>query len=144
MKVYGYNIAYRPVADFLVGTEPDTRPLDKLPWLGGGWFDTEAEREAKLAQTVTDLEAPRQGYRVERVERVTVCGRCKGKGEITLRPKGWRKKSAPPWYLCRHEECPECHGKPELAREVTDLFVATVEPVGAFGEVKGRYYEGGT
>ena len=31
---YGAFITYRPVADYLVGDEPDTRPVDRLPSLG--------------------------------------------------------------------------------------------------------------
>lgn len=135
-EAYGFDMLYRPVATHLVGDTPDERPVDKLPQVFVGWFDSETEREQMIAKLVADYETPRQGYRVERIVRRTVCGRCTGRGEVLLNPKGWRKKTPPPWHLCRLVTCPDCAGRPVLSVEQTDCFAATVEPAGAFGEAR--------
>lgn len=130
-RVYGYSIFYRPVASFLVGDTPDERPVEKLPRVGGGWFPTEAERERKLAETIADLETPRQGYRVERVVRDAICARCEGRGEVTRKPKGWRRKTVPPWFMCTRTSCPACAGTPTLDTQTVDLSGITGEEVNA-------------
>jgi hypothetical protein len=120
-RVYGYSVFYRPVAAHLVGDTPDERPVSRLPSIGGGWFPSEAERERHLARTVADLEEPRQGYRVERVVREATCARCEGRGDVAQKPKGWRKKTAPPWFLCSRVPCPACAGRPALDSQTVDL-----------------------
>ena len=106
---YGAFITYRPVADYLVGDEPDTRPVDRLPSLGIAAEDTETARERSLARACGDLES--QGYRIEAVERFEHCARCYGTGKVQAKPRGWRKRTAPPWYLMRTVECKDCPGK---------------------------------
>lgn len=121
-RVYGYRVFYRPVAEHLVGDTPDERPVDKLPQVFAGWFPDEPAREAALAKLVADYESPRQGYRVERVVREAVCAHCEGRGDVLRKPKGWRKKTAPPWYLCVRVGCSVCDGRQMLESQTVDLF----------------------
>ena len=106
---YGACITYRPVADYLVGDEPDTRPVDRLPSLGIAAEDTATARDRSLARACGDLES--QGYRIEAVERFEHCARCHGTGKVQAKPHGWRKRTAPPWYLMRTVECKHCPGE---------------------------------
>lgn len=108
-RAFGFTLYYRPVGPELVGPEgPDDRPVDRLPSCAFPTLASEPEREAELLKEAQRLEA--QGYRVERVVRESFCGRCEGVGDIPVRPKGWRKKSAPPWYLMKRIACPACGG----------------------------------
>lgn len=105
---FGFTIFYRPVSPELVGAEPDLRPVAVLPSIGYPTKPTEAERDRALVEEGQKLEA--QGYRVERVIREAFCVRCQGAGSVLVKPKGWRKKSAPPAFACRREACPACGG----------------------------------
>ena len=106
---YGAFITYRPVAPDLVGDEPDTRPVDRLPSLGIANENTATARDRALARACKDLE--NQGYRIEAVERFEHCARCHGAGKVRVKPRGWRKRTAPPWYLMRTVDCQDCPGE---------------------------------
>ena len=104
---FGFSVAYRPVAPELV-TEPDSRPVSRLPVFSPKTQPTEAAREAAVVSECQRLEA--QGYRVEQLERWHTCRACQGAGSIAVKPKGWRKKTAPPWYTMRRQACADCGG----------------------------------
>ena len=106
---YSAFITYRPVADYLVGDEPDTRPVDRLPSLGIAGEDSADARERALARACRHLED--QGYRIEKVERFEHCAHCHGTGRIQVKPRGWRRRSEPPWYLMRTVDCRHCPGE---------------------------------
>ena len=106
---YGALITYRPVARYLVGNDPDTRPVDRLPSLGIANEDTAAARDRSLARARGDLES--QGYRIESVERFEHCARCHGTGKVRVKPRDWRKRTAPPWYMMRTIKCRDCPGE---------------------------------
>ncbi len=106
---YGATITYRPVAPDLVGDEPDTRPVDRLPSLGIANEDTATERDRSLTRACGDLES--QGYRIENVERFEHCARCHGAGKVRVKPHGWRRRTQPPWYLMRTVDCKDCPGE---------------------------------
>jgi len=114
---YGASITYRPVAPDLVGNEPDTRPVDRLPSLGIPNEETAADRERSLARACGDLES--QGYRIEAVERFEHCSRCHGTGKVRVKPRGWRRRTEPPWYLMRTVECEDCPGEGQESRTTT-------------------------
>lgn len=106
---YDAFITYRPIAPELVGDEPDTRPVDRLPSLAIANEDTETTRDRSLARACGDLES--QGYRIEAVERFEQCARCHGTGKVRAKPRGWRRRTEPPWYLMRTVECRDCPGE---------------------------------
>ena len=122
---YGAWITYRPVADYLVGDEPDTRPVDRLPSLGIANQDTATARDRALARRCNELES--QGYRIEGVERFEHCARCYGTGQVHAKPLGWRKRTAPPWYLMRKVDCKNCPGE---RRERTTMPAAPAQETG--------------
>ena len=103
---YGAQITYRPSAPELVGNTPDTRPVDRLPTLGIANEDTATARDRSLVRACGDLES--QGYRIEAVERFEHCARCNGTGKVHAKPHGWRRRTAPPWYLMRTVDCADC------------------------------------
>lgn len=108
-RAFGFTLRYRPVGPDLVGPEgPDSRPVERLPSMSGPAAASADAREALLLSECRQLES--QGYRIEQVERWNECKKCQGLGEIRVRPKGWRKKSVPPWYLLRSSPCPDCGG----------------------------------
>lgn len=102
-REYTATITYRP------GDEP-TREVASCPQVFNGGFTTEDAREQYIAKTCHDFThqptAPQ--YEIVSVERGDRCGRCSGVGTIKVRPKGWRKASAPPWYMMREKPCPQC------------------------------------
>ena len=106
---YSACITYRPVADYLVGDEPDTRPVDRLPSLAIAGEDSADARERALARSCRDLED--QGYRIEKVERFEHCAHCHGTGRIQVKPRGWRRRNEPPWHLMRTVDCRHCPGE---------------------------------
>ncbi len=106
---YSAEITYRPVAPELVGDTPDTRPVNRLPWLCIAPEDTENERERSLARSCGSLES--QGYRIEKIERIDACARCSGAGRISVKPRGWRRRTEPPLYMMRTVDCPDCAGE---------------------------------
>lgn len=127
---YGASVTYRPVARDLVGDEPDTRPVDHLPSLCIANEDSAAARDRSLARACCDLES--QGYRIERVERLEHCARCYGTGKVRVKPRGWRRKTDPPWYMMRTVDCKNCPGErrehienPASQPSATDLRQAT-------------------
>ena len=122
---YGAWITYRPVAKYLVGDEPDTRPVDRLPSLGIANEDTATARDRALARRCKELES--QGYRIEGVERFEHCARCYGTGKVHAKPRGWRKRTAPPWYLMRKVDCENCPGE---RRERTTMPAALAQETG--------------
>lgn len=121
-RAFGYTLRYRPVGPDLVGPEgPDARPVDRLPSMSGPTVESADAREAAILSECRQLEA--QGYRIERVERWNECRPCQGSGKIAVRPKGWRKKTAPPWYAMRRVACSSCGGEggEHIVESVTDL-----------------------
>jgi hypothetical protein len=122
-RAFGFTLFYRPVGPELV-TEPDLRPVAQLPSCQYSTRATEAERDQALVKEGQHLEA--QGYRVERVVRESFCVRCEGAGTILVKPKGWRKKSAPPAFACRRQACPACGGggAEHIVQSVTTLVQA--------------------
>ena len=50
------------------------------------------------------------GYRILRVVSWLLCIRCKGLGSWRIKPKHWRKRTAPPWWACKLVECRHCAG----------------------------------
>jgi hypothetical protein len=121
-RAFGFTLRYRPVGPDLVGPEgPDQRPVDRLPSVSGPTVGSFDARESALLVECRQLEA--QGYQIERVERWNECRRCQGSGKVAVRPKGWRKKEAPPWYAMRRVECPACGGEgaEHIVESVQDL-----------------------
>lgn len=106
---YGAEITYRPVAPELIGDTPDTRPVDRLPRLCIAPENTAEERERSLARSCGNLES--QGYRIETVERFDACARCGGTGRISVKPRGWRRRTEPPLYMMRTVDCTDCAGE---------------------------------
>ena len=127
--VYGYTLFYRSVAEFLhTDGTLDLRPVDQLPRVQAACQPTEALREQALLKDVVNLESPRQGYRVERVERFRDCAQCEGTGKLRVRPKGWRKKTPPPWWACTPQDCGDCAGQ---GREVESTMYRVPEEMKA-------------
>ena len=128
---YGAFVTYPPVAPELVGDEPDNRPVDRLPSLGIANEDTATARDRSLARACGDLES--QGYRIEAVERFEHCARCHGTGKVYAKPHGWRRRTAPPWYLMRTVDCKNCpgehreHGGTRPGEDSTDSDHGTVD-----------------
>lgn len=124
-RAFGFTISYRPVApELLDESGPDLRPVSQLPSCQYSTKATAAERERSLLEEGRKLEA--QGYRVERVARESFCVRCQGVGEIRVKPKGWRKKEAPPWFAMKRLACPDCGGggAEHIVESVTTLVEA--------------------
>lgn len=108
-RAFGFTLRYRPVGPDLVGPEgPDQRPVDRLPSVSGPAAESADAREASLLSECRQLES--QGYRIEQVERWSECRKCQGAGSVAIRPKGWRKKTPPPWYAMRRQACADCGG----------------------------------
>ena len=123
---YGATITYRPVARHLVGDEPDTRPVHRLPSLAIASEDTATARDRSLARACGDLES--QGYRIEGVERFEHCARCQGTGKVRVKPRGWRRRTAPPWYLMRTVDCKDCPGERRECAEAAPAPCAAATP----------------
>lgn len=102
-EIYGWDVWYT--------LQDDPRPIRDIPNMSSGGRPTEAAREVDLIETCGSLE--RQGYLIQRVERTSQCGRCHGVETIRIKPKGWRKKTPPPWWAMRSIPCPQCSAKME-------------------------------
>ena len=63
----------------------------------------------------------------EGVERFEHCARCYGTGQVRAKPRGWRKRTAPPWYLMRKVDCKNCPGE---RRERTTMPAAPAQETG--------------
>ncbi len=101
-REYGYTLWLRCSGE-------DDRPTDRLPITIMPAQPTERERTLDAACYITDLEA-RQGYHVERIENWSRCAACSGTGEQRVRPKGWRKRTPPPWFALKTVPCRTCAG----------------------------------
>lgn len=108
MALYSYRMTYR------VDRE-DTRPAQELPTVISAAVATEGARDAAIVREGLALTA--QGYRVERVDRLTYCGDCAGVGAHMVKPRGWRKRVAPPAWACQRQRCATCEGTGELTNE---------------------------
>lgn len=98
--IYGYSLWYHP------NDAPAEREISNEQ---GPGFPSEEQRDADLLKRVSQLEA--QDYRVYRVACHVDCGRCQGTDSVRVPPKSWRKRSAPPWFMCKLVECPRCRGR---------------------------------
>jgi DnaJ-class molecular chaperone len=97
------TLTYRCVApELLDDGKPDDRPLNRLPKLM-----MSATEESAIAE-IAKMEA--QGYKVEEAILEASCTDCKSYGRIAHKPKGWRKKTAPPPFMMRYTECATCKG----------------------------------
>lgn len=97
-------------ADITYRTLGDTRDAKDCPVLGLPACKTEEELDREIERTCHNLmhQPTEPSYEILAVRRGTTCGRCQGSEKIRVRPKGWRKRSAPPWFLCREVSCPDC------------------------------------
>lgn len=111
---YSYSLWYR--------SESNTETRD-CPNEQAGGLPTAAERDRDLMRRVPALVA--QGYTVYRVQRHVDCQTCRGVGTRSLAPKGWRKRTDPPWYMCKRIPCPACHGEPRTVESDTAVLEAT-------------------
>ena len=117
---YGATIRYRCGPTLLADDEqPDDRPLHQLPSLGLALVDSEVERDRVLSARCVEMEA--QGYVIVSVERFDWCARCKGDGTAAAKPKGWRRRNPPPYYLMRRIPCSDCPDGLTKGREAERL-----------------------
>lgn len=72
--------------------------------------ETPEKLDHELMRTCSGLENQPTGhsYEILHVQRIHLCDTCEGTGTVRIKPKGWRKKATPPWYLYSSKPCPDC------------------------------------